>query len=70
MIEIKRGDRRSLTAAELTILDEKVLPTARRWLLEYPQLAHHAISTLSHWREPLIDDRGRPYTEFDKDRAQ
>jgi hypothetical protein len=61
MIEIKRGDRRSLTNVELTTLDEKVLPTARRWLREYPHLAHHAVSTLSHWSEPLIDDRGRAY---------
>ncbi len=61
MIEVKRGDRRSLTAAELTALDEKVLPAARRWLREFPGLAHHAVSTLEHWHEPLVDDRGRAY---------
>ena len=63
MIEIKRGDRRSLTNSELTILDEKVIPAARRWLREYPYLADHAVSTLVHWGEPLIDDNGRPYTQ-------
>lgn len=63
MIEIKRGDRSSLTALELATLDEKVIPTARRWLREYPPFAQHAISTLNHWREPLIDDRGRAYVE-------
>lgn len=63
MIEIKRGDRRSLTNAELSILDEKVIPTARRWLREYPQLAHHAVQTLNYWNEPLIDDEGRPYVQ-------
>lgn len=61
MIEIKRGDRRSLTSAELAILDEKVIPTARRWLREYPHLAEHAISTLVHWNEPLVNDRGQQY---------
>lgn len=63
MIEIKRGDRSSLTVQELTTLDEKVIPTARRWLREYPPFAGHAISTLVHWNEPLIDDHGNPYVE-------
>lgn len=66
MIEIKRGDRSSFTGAELAALDERVLQTARRWLREYPHLAHHAVSTLVHWNEPLIDDRGRPYVQFDR----
>lgn len=61
MIEIKRGDRGSLTGAELQILDERVLPTARRWIREYPALAHHAAQTLAYWGEPLVDDAGRPY---------
>lgn len=61
MIEIKRGDRASLTGVELQILDEAVLPVARRWLRQSPALAHHAVQTLSHWGEPLIDDTGRPY---------
>lgn len=61
MIEIKRGNRAELTGAELQALDERVLPTARRWLRHSPALAHHAVQTLSHWGEPLIDDTGRPY---------
>lgn len=51
----------SLTAAELQILEGQILPTARRWLREYPGLAMHAIQTLSYWGEPLVDDRGKPY---------
>ena len=58
----KLGDRTSLAPHEVHILEEKVLPTARRWLREYPQLAHHAVTTLSFWGEPLVDDMGRPYT--------
>ncbi|MDI9407799.1 MAG: hypothetical protein QM523_00965 [Candidatus Pacebacteria bacterium] len=61
MIEIKRGDRSSLTTLELTTLDGKVIPTARRWLREYPPFAGHAVSTLVHWNDPIVDDRGRPY---------
>lgn len=55
------GDRRALTSLELITLDEKVLPTARRWLREQPQLAQHAVNTLGFWHEPLIDDHGKPY---------
>ena len=61
MIATKGGDRRALTSMELKTLDEKVIPTARRWLRECPQLAHHAVSTLAHWGEPLIDDHGKAY---------
>ena len=61
MIMPKVGDRRTLTSMELSTLDEKVLPTARRWLREMPQVAHHAANTLAHWGEPLIDDHGKPY---------
>jgi hypothetical protein len=55
------GDRNALTRDQLEILDTKVLPTARRWLREVPNLAHHAVNTLQHWQEPLVDDRGRAY---------
>lgn len=58
---MKGGDRRALTSMELIALDERVLPTARRWLREFPQLAQHAVNTLAHWGEPLVDDRGRAY---------
>lgn len=57
----KGGDRRALTSMEMIALDEKILPTARRWLREFPQLTHHAVNTLAHWGEPLIDDQGRAY---------
>ncbi len=57
----QRGNRENLTRDELEILDTKVLPTARRWLRMFPGLAHHAVSTLQYWGEPLVDDRGRPY---------
>ena len=61
MIENKGGDRRTLTGMELATLENKVIPTARRWLREVPQLAHHAAATLTHWREALVDDNGRAY---------
>jgi hypothetical protein len=61
MMTPKRGDRRELTSMELNLLDQKILPTARRWLREQPFLATHAISTLAHWDEPLIDDHGKAY---------
>lgn len=61
MMTQKGGDRRTLTSLELIALDERVLPTARRWLREFPQLAHHAVNTLAHWGEPLTDDRGRAH---------
>lgn len=70
MIEIRRGDRQSLTGVELQILDERVLPTARAWLRQYPQLAHHAVTTLLYWGEPLIDDTGRPYVPFSGGRSE
>jgi hypothetical protein len=54
----KQGDRAELSGHELQILDEKVIPTARKWLRVYPNLAHHAAQTLAYWGEELIDDRG------------
>jgi len=57
------GDREKLTGMELTILETKILPSARRWLRESPGLRGHAISTLQHWGEPLIDDRGVDWTK-------
>ena len=61
MIAMKSGDRRTLTFDEIKILDGKVIPTARRWLREQPRLAHHAVTTLTHWNEPLFDDTGKAY---------
>jgi hypothetical protein len=53
--------RASLSFDEREILDTRVLPTARRWLRQYPNLAEHAAKTLTYWGEPLIDDRGIRY---------
>jgi hypothetical protein len=61
----KRGDRSKLTIAELAVLDGQIIPAARKWLREFPGLADHAVATLSHWSEPLVDDRGRAYTQGD-----
>jgi hypothetical protein len=55
------NNRDGLTGAELNILETQVLPTARRWLREYPGLAEQAVKTLTYWGEPLVDDRGRAY---------
>ena len=60
------GNRNALGRDELEILDTKVLPTARRWLREFPQMAEHAVSALQHWGEPLVDDHGKPYQPKEK----
>ena len=44
------GDRRSLTFDQLRLLEEKVLPTARRWL-GIPGLREHGEKTLAYWGE-------------------
>jgi hypothetical protein len=56
-----RGDRHTLDGIQLTALENKVLPTARRWLRMYPGLRSHAIAVLEYWSEPLIDDMGRDH---------
>lgn len=55
------GNRSMLTSFELSTLEDKVLPTARRWLREYPGLRSVAIQTLQYWGEPVIDDHGKEY---------
>jgi hypothetical protein len=48
------GDRRSLTAFDLDTLDNKVLPTARKWVATYEvgsPLHEHAMQTLRYWGE-------------------
>lgn len=55
------GNRSILTSFELSTLEDKVLPTARRWLRQYPGLRSVAIQTLQYWGEPLIDDHGKAY---------
>lgn len=55
------GNRSILTSFELSTLEDKILPTARRWLRQYPGLRSVAIQTLQYWGEPLIDDQGKAY---------
>lgn len=45
-----RGDRNALSRDELFILEDQILPTARRWL-EFPGLDGHAMQTLEYWGE-------------------
>jgi hypothetical protein len=60
------GDRSSLSRDEHLILINQIIPTARRWLREYPSLRHNAIKTLQHWEEPVVDDRGKDWTPKEK----
>lgn len=46
----KAGDRQSLSFDEQAILEDKILPTARRWLT-IPGLRDQAIRTLEFWGE-------------------
>jgi hypothetical protein len=48
------GDRAKLTLDERSILEHKVLPTARHWIGAYPKgssMYDHAEKTLIHWGE-------------------
>ena len=46
----ERGDRSSLSADQLRLLEGKVIPAARRWL-DMPGLAEHGKKTLEFWGE-------------------
>ncbi len=49
-----RDSRTTLTFDERTLLEVTILPTARRWVAEYPagsSLHGHGMSTLTHWGE-------------------
>ncbi len=50
--EPMKGDRNDLSRDELDLLENKILPAARRWLF-IPELAEHGRSTLTYWGEPL-----------------
>lgn len=63
---LQGGNRETMSGAELEILDTNILPTARRWLREFPGLAEHAISTMQYWREPLVDGHGNAYRTEDR----
>jgi hypothetical protein len=48
----KRGDVNALTHDERHILETKVIPTAERWMREYPtdsNMWSHARQTLDYW---------------------
>ena len=48
----KMGDRRTLSNFDLEVLDMKVLPTARQWMVDYPESSSmwaHARQTREHW---------------------
>jgi hypothetical protein len=46
-----KADKSRLTMDELRILEEQVLPEARRWVRSVPSLADHGQRTLDHWSE-------------------
>ncbi len=60
MANARRGDRSSLTSAELAILEEKTIPEARAFLRS-PLTAYLGASTLLYWGEPIVDVTGEPY---------
>ena len=50
----KSGDRSQLPAFEREVLEMKVLPKARQWMLDYPEgspMHGHARQTLAYWGE-------------------
>jgi len=49
--ERERDPRLDLSHDELQLLEEKVLPTARRWVEEIPTLAIQGAKTMAHWGE-------------------
>ena len=46
----QRGDRNTLSMDERYTLEERVLPTARKWL-DIPSLRDHGLKTLAYWGE-------------------
>lgn len=44
-----QGNRASLSMDEMDLLENTILPTARRWVRDYPALAEHAKQTLAYW---------------------
>ena len=49
--EAKRGDKSKLDRDQRILLETKIIPTARRWLTEYPDWKNHAEKTLEYWGE-------------------
>lgn len=50
-----RGDRKTLRADETDLLENKILPTARRWL-RIPGLEDHDRQTLMYWGEEIPEE--------------
>lgn len=46
----ERGDRNGLSFPDLQLLEDKIIPTARRWL-QIPGLRQHGMQTLHYWGE-------------------
>ena len=51
--QIQFGDRHTLNAQDRTTLENKVLPTACKWVRDFPSLRAHGIQTLNYWGEPI-----------------
>lgn len=56
MIENQMGNRAALSREQLFALQERVLPTAYRWL-NIPELASHARKTLAYWGEDVPEPK-------------
>lgn len=58
-MNIPKGDKTKLTHDQLFLLENKILPTARRWVTDIPGLAHHGRQTLEYWGEPIPEPKHR-----------
>lgn len=54
---VPKGDKAKLSHSELTLLETKILPTARSWITDMPGLAQQAKQTLEYWGEPVPEPR-------------
>lgn len=48
-----KSTRSDLSADELFLLEDKILPTAKRWVTQVPGLAEQGQKILDYWGEPL-----------------
>ena len=46
-----KGDRSKLSFDKLELLENEILPRARKWLVKYPGLKEQAQKTLAYWGE-------------------
>lgn len=47
------GNKARLSVDEQFILEQRVLPEARRWVRDIPALAQHGRATLEYWGESM-----------------